>query len=79
MLVLYIAYQQLENYVITPRVYGRTLQISSLAALLAILVGGTLLGIVGVLLAPPIAAALPTIVRVWRDDMAAVLVVDDSR
>jgi predicted PurR-regulated permease PerM len=67
-LVLYVVYQQFENYVIAPRVYGKTLQISSLAVLIAVLVGGTLLGVIGVLLALPIAAALPAVARAWSDD-----------
>ena len=63
--IAYIAYQQLENYVIVPRVYQGTLQISSFAILLAVLVGTTLLGILGALLALPVAAAIPVIFRVW--------------
>jgi predicted PurR-regulated permease PerM len=67
-LVAYIAYQQFENYVIVPRVYRDTLHVSSFAVLLAVLVGGKLLGIVGVLLALPIAAAIPTIERIWIEE-----------
>lgn len=70
-LALYLGYQQLENYVIAPRIYGTTLQISSLATVIAILCGATLLGIVGVLLALPIAAVLPAILRIWREDPAS--------
>jgi len=62
----YVAYQQVENYVIVPRVYKNTLRISSFAVLIAVLVGGQLLGIVGVLLALPVAAAVPVIERIWR-------------
>ena len=67
-LAAYVAYQQVENYLIVPRVYRGTLQISSFAVLVAVLVGGQLLGIVGVLLALPIAAAIPVIERIWRHD-----------
>lgn len=67
-LALYLAYQQIENYVIVPRVFRGTLQISSFAVLVAVLVGGQLLGIVGVVLALPIAAAVPVIERIWRED-----------
>jgi len=67
-LASYLAYQQVENYVIAPRIYGNTLHISSLATLIAILCGAALLGIVGVLLALPVAAALPAILRIWRED-----------
>src|SRR5262249_49986631 len=67
-LVLFVAYQQLENYVIAPRAYQNTLQISSLAVLIAVTIGSALLGIVGALLALPVAAAIPAIVRTWNDD-----------
>ena len=69
-LALYIVYQQIENYVIVPRVFGNTLQISSFAILVAVLVGGQLLGIIGVILALPIAAAIPVIEKIWRTDLA---------
>ena len=64
-LVAYLIYQQVENYVIVPRVYRSTLQISSFAVLVAVLVGGTLLGILGVLLALPAAAAVPAVEKIW--------------
>jgi predicted PurR-regulated permease PerM len=64
-LVAYLVYQQIENYVIVPRVYRSTLQISSFAVLVAVLIGGTLLGVLGVLLALPAAAAVPAIEKIW--------------
>ncbi len=64
-LVAYLVYQQFENYFLVPRVYQGTLQISSFAVLLAVLVGTTLLGVLGALLALPVAAAIPVIIRVW--------------
>jgi predicted PurR-regulated permease PerM len=64
-LALYLAYQQVENYVIVPRVYRGTLELHPFAVLLAVLVGAQLLGILGVLLALPIAAAVPVIERIW--------------
>lgn len=66
-LVLYLIYQQVESGYIIPHVYGSRLRISSFAVLVAILVGAQLLGIVGAFLALPIAAALPTIVKIWRE------------
>ena len=66
----YFAYQQVENYLIVPRVYRGTLQISSFAVLVAVLVGGQLLGILGVLLALPVAATLPVVERIWRGEPA---------
>lgn len=67
-LVAYLIYQQIENYIIVPRVYKNTLQISSFAVLVAVLIGGELLGIVGVLLALPIAAAIPALEDIWIDE-----------
>ena len=61
----YIIYQQIENYVLVPRVYGNTLQVSSLSILVGVLVGGQLLGVIGVILALPITAAIPVIERIW--------------
>jgi predicted PurR-regulated permease PerM len=70
-LVLFVAYQQLENYVIAPWAYKNTLQISSLAVLIAVTIGSALLGVVGALLALPVAAAIPAVVRTWNDDTPA--------
>jgi predicted PurR-regulated permease PerM len=67
-LVAYVVYQQIENYVIVPRVYNNTLQISSFAVLVSVLIGGELLGILGVLIALPIAAAVPVVERIWIGD-----------
>ena len=64
-IVGYIIYQQIENYVIVPRVYRGTLQLSSFAVLIAVLIGTQLLGIIGALLALPAAAAIPVIERIW--------------
>src|SRR5581483_3228411 len=50
-------YQQFEDRVLVPRVYGRTLNLPPLIVLLAVLAGAELLGITGVLLALPLAAA----------------------
>ncbi len=64
-LALYLAYQQVENYFIVPRVYRGTLELHPFAVLIAVLVGAQLLGVLGVLLALPIAAAMPAIERIW--------------
>jgi len=54
----FIAYQQIENYLIAPRVLKTTVDIGAAAVLLAGLIGATLLGLVGALMAIPVAAAL---------------------
>jgi predicted PurR-regulated permease PerM len=54
----FVVYQQVENYVLVPRVMKRTVDISPLATIVAALIGGSLLGILGALLAIPVAAAI---------------------
>jgi predicted PurR-regulated permease PerM len=54
----FVAYQQVENYLIAPRVLRTTVDIGASAVLLAGLIGATLLGLVGALMAIPVAAAL---------------------
>jgi predicted PurR-regulated permease PerM len=63
LIVFFIAYQQFENHVLQPLVYGRTVQLSPLAVLCAVLVGAQLAGILGALLAIPLAGSLLAIVR----------------
>ncbi len=65
-------YQQFENYVTSPRVFGRTLNISPFTSLISVLIGGKLLGIPGVLLGPSIAAMISAVLRVWADDIEVV-------
>jgi predicted PurR-regulated permease PerM len=62
-IVFFIAYQQFENHVVQPLVYGRTVQLSPLAVLCAVLVGAQLAGILGALLAIPVAGSLIAIGR----------------
>jgi predicted PurR-regulated permease PerM len=62
---LYLLYHVLENYVIIPRVYGRRLRLSPLVVLIALIVGGSLYGIVGAILVLPLFAAYPIIEKIW--------------
>jgi predicted PurR-regulated permease PerM len=59
--VFFVAYQQLENYLIAPRILRHTVSLSAAAVLLAALIGGTVLGLVGALMAIPVAAALKVV------------------
>ncbi|HET8664410.1 MAG TPA: AI-2E family transporter [Nocardioides sp.] len=61
--IFYIAYQQVENYVIYPRVMSRSVEIPGALTVVAALVGGTLLGVVGALLAIPTAASILLLVK----------------
>lgn len=56
--VYYVLYQQVENYVISPRVMSRTVDVPGAVTIVAALAGGTLLGILGALMAIPVAAGL---------------------
>ena len=57
-LILYVAYIQIENYLIMPRIMRKSLSIPGVVTIIAALVGVSLLGIVGGILAVPIAAAI---------------------
>jgi predicted PurR-regulated permease PerM len=59
----FLAYQQLENHVLQPLVYGRTVQLSPLTVLLAVLIGAQLAGVLGALMAIPVAGTLLAIAR----------------
>lgn len=56
--IFFLAYQQLENWVIYPVVMRSAVKVSNLAAIVAVLVGGTLFGVVGIILSVPIYAAI---------------------
>ncbi len=62
-IVFYIAFQMVEDYVLVPRIIGRAVHVPALTTIVAVLVGATLLGVVGALVAIPIAAALQLIVQ----------------
>ncbi len=62
MFVIVMIYQQIENHVLQPLIYGRTVALSSLTVLLAVLIGGDALGLIGALLAIPIAGTLQAVV-----------------
>jgi predicted PurR-regulated permease PerM len=67
-LVFFVVYQQLENHFLQPVIYGRTVQLSPLAVLVAVLVGAELAGVLGALAAIPVAGTLQVILR---DQLAA--------
>jgi len=64
-LIFFIVYQQLENHVLQPVVYGRTVQLSPLAVLIAVLIGAELAGVIGALAAIPVAGAFQVILVDW--------------
>jgi len=56
--VAYVVYVQIENYVVTPRIMKRTLSVPGAVTIIAALIGSSLLGLVGGLLAVPVAASI---------------------
>jgi predicted PurR-regulated permease PerM len=64
-LIFFVLYQQLENHVLQPVVYGRTVQLSPLAVLIAVLIGAELAGVIGALAAIPVAGAIQVILVDW--------------
>jgi predicted PurR-regulated permease PerM len=64
-----VLYQEFESRILVPRVYGRTLRLSPALVLVALLIGGTLLGMLGALLALPVAAGVQMIVRELRVEL----------
>jgi len=65
--IVTVVYQQIENNVLQPVIYRRTVDVPPLLVIIAILIGGSLLGVLGALVAIPIAAALQIIARdAWR-------------
>jgi predicted PurR-regulated permease PerM len=61
--VFFVAYQQAENYFIAPRVMKRAVDLSPAAVIVSVLIGGSLAGLAGALLALPMAAAAKVVVR----------------
>jgi predicted PurR-regulated permease PerM len=59
--IFFVVYQQLENYLIAPRILRHTVSLSAAAVLLAGLIGGTVLGLIGALMAIPVAAGLKVV------------------
>ncbi len=78
-LVAYVAYHLFETYFLLPRIYGNRLKISTLAVLLAILVGGKLQGILGAVLVLPLVAAYPIVERHWLRGYLADRVLTDHK
>ncbi len=65
--IVVILYQQVENNVLSPIVYRRTVQVPGMLVLISVLIGATLDGVIGALLAIPVAAAIQIVVRDVRE------------
>ena len=65
--VFFVIYQQLENHLLQPLVYGRTVELSPLAVLISVLIGAEVAGVLGALSAIPVAGTLQILLADWRD------------
>ena len=64
-LAWFVVYQQLENHLLQPLIYGRTVQLSPLAVLVSVLIGAELAGVVGALGAIPVAGTIQILLVDW--------------
>lgn len=78
LLIFFVVYQQVENHVLQPVVYGRTVQLSPLAVLIAVLIGAELAGVVGALAAIPVAGTIQVVLVDWLKHRRGVLTVDGT-
>jgi predicted PurR-regulated permease PerM len=71
LIVFFILYQQLENHVLQPVVYSRTVKLSPLAILISVLVGAQLAGVLGALAAIPVAGTIQVVLAAWLEQRRA--------
>ena len=64
-IVFLLVYQQVENNLIQPAIHRRTVQLNALWIILAVLVGAQVLGILGALVAIPVAGIIQVLVQEW--------------
>jgi predicted PurR-regulated permease PerM len=80
MLLIVLVYQQVENYVLQPTILGKAADVSGFLVIASVLVFGTLLGVVGAIIAVPIIASIQIVVRELtakrRAEMAALRAAD---
>lgn len=67
-IAVYFTYQMIENYVISPRVFGRQMELSTVAVLLAFAAGAAVIGPIGAILILPFVAAWPAVEKIWFAD-----------
>ncbi len=65
--VSYTLYHQVESHLLVPRIYGKMMKMSPSVIIISLLIGATLMGILGALLALPVAAAIPVVYRYFQE------------
>ena len=71
MLAVCLVYQQVENYVLQPTIQGRAADVSGFVVIASVVLGASLLGVVGALIAVPVAASIQIVVRELTADRRA--------
>ncbi|WP_342744071.1 AI-2E family transporter [Amycolatopsis saalfeldensis] len=61
--MFFVVYRLVEDYVLVPKIIGNAVKVPALVTVVAVVLGGALLGVVGALVAIPIAAAMLLLVR----------------
>lgn len=77
-----VIYQQLENNIIQPQIQRRTVQVQPIVVLVAVLFGSTLLGVLGAIVAIPLAASIQIVAREWwswRQELKAAALLDPNK
>lgn len=64
--IFFVLYQQLENHLLQPLVYGRTVKLSPLAVLISVLIGAEVAGVLGALGAIPVAGTIQVLLVDWH-------------
>jgi predicted PurR-regulated permease PerM len=72
-ILYFLAYQQIENYLIAPRITERTMEIHPAVSIGAIIIGSALLGPIGVILALPMAGIIQALISETRSHHAVIL------
>lgn len=67
-IILFVVYQQVENNLLAPKIYNKTLNLSPALGLMAVIIGASLYGIPGAFIALPIAASVPATIKYLRKD-----------
>jgi predicted PurR-regulated permease PerM len=70
-IIFFVVQQQFENHVLVPKIMERQVGVSAVTVILALLIGGKLLGIAGAILAVPTAAILQVLITEWMADREA--------
>jgi predicted PurR-regulated permease PerM len=69
-LVLYVAYKQLEDVALSPIIYNKTLKLSAALIFISVVIGAGFFGVIGAFLALPVAASIPVIIK-YKEAMMA--------